>query len=68
MRGDADQAFKWIDRTLAQSPWWLNGALKDPALANLRNDPRWLPKLRSIGQAPEQVAAVKFDVVLPAVP
>jgi len=34
-------------------------------LANVHADPRWLPFLRKIGKAPEQLAAIKFDVKLP---
>ena len=65
MRGDADQAFAWIDKALVQNPFVLTGASADPTLANLRSDPRWLPKLRSLGQAPEQLAKIKFDVQVP---
>jgi hypothetical protein len=36
-----------------------------PPLASLRQDPRWLPFLRKRGKAPEQLAAIKFDVKLP---
>jgi len=36
-----------------------------PPFANLRQDPRWLPFLRKLGKAPEQLAAIKFDVKLP---
>jgi hypothetical protein len=32
---------------------------------NLYQDARWLPFLRKIGRAPEQLAAIKFDVKLP---
>jgi hypothetical protein len=28
-------------------------------------DPHWLPFLRKIGRAPEQLAAIEFDVALP---
>jgi hypothetical protein len=28
-------------------------------------DPRWLPFLRRLGMAPEQLEAIKFDVTLP---
>jgi hypothetical protein len=31
----------------------------------LRKDARWLPLLRQLGQAPEQLAAIKFDVKVP---
>jgi hypothetical protein len=34
-------------------------------LASLHTDPRWLPFLRKIGRAPEQLAAIPFEVKLP---
>jgi hypothetical protein len=34
-------------------------------LDNIHDDPRWLPFLRSIGKAPEQLAAIEFEVTLP---
>ena len=34
-------------------------------LVNLHSDSRWLPFLRKIGMAPEQLAAIKFDVKVP---
>jgi len=36
----------------------------DPAFAKLHDDPRWLPFCGS-GMAPEQLAAIEFDVKLP---
>jgi hypothetical protein len=35
--------------------------LTDP----LRDDPRWLPFLRKIGYAPEQLATIRIDVPKP---
>jgi hypothetical protein len=32
---------------------------------NIHSDPRWLPFLRKIGKAPEQLAQIKFKVTLP---
>ena len=29
------------------------------------SDPRWLPFLRKLGMAPEQLAAIKLDVTVP---
>ncbi len=46
----------------------------DPGLAEIvtenlfdkiHSDPRWLPFLRKIGKAPEQLAKIKFKVTLP---
>ena len=34
---------------------------------NIHSDPRWLPFLRKIGRAPEQLAKIQFKVTLPAV-
>ena len=34
--------------------------------ANVHSDPRWLPFLRKLGKAPEQLAKIKFKVTLPA--
>ncbi|HET7535754.1 MAG TPA: tetratricopeptide repeat protein, partial [Candidatus Didemnitutus sp.] len=65
-RGEADNAFEWLDKAIAY---------RDPGLSlspimwqfeKVHGDPRWLPFLRKIGHAPEQLAAVKFDVKLPA--
>ena len=36
-----------------------------PVFDELKSDPRWLPLLRKLGKAPEQLAAIKFDVQLP---
>jgi hypothetical protein len=36
-----------------------------PWFANLHQDPRWLPFLRKLGKASEQLATIKFDVKLP---
>jgi hypothetical protein len=49
-------------------------ASKDPTISNLPTealldplhaDPRWLPFLRKIGFAPEQLAKIEFKVTLP---
>ena len=31
----------------------------------IHDDPRWLPFLRKIGKAPEQLAKIEFKVTLP---
>lgn len=33
--------------------------------ANLHGDPRWLPFLRKLGKAPEQLSAIRLTVELP---
>ena len=32
---------------------------------NIHDDPRWLPFLRKLGKAPEQLAKIEFKVTLP---
>jgi TolB-like protein/Flp pilus assembly protein TadD len=64
-RGDADRAFEWMDKAVANRDTGVMSFLTEPLLANLHNDPRWLPFLRKIGKAPEQLAAIKFEVKVP---
>lgn len=63
--GDADRAFHFLERTAEQGVAQLGGAATHPLLRKLHDDPRWLPFLRSVGQAPEQLAAVEFNVEPP---
>jgi len=63
-RGDADHAFEWLEKEAASGGSSSEAAV-DPLLTNIHTDPRWLPYLRKIGFAPEQLQKVKFDVKLP---
>jgi TolB-like protein/Tfp pilus assembly protein PilF len=64
-RVERDAAFKWLDAAArAHDPAATSvafDALTDP----LRDDPRWLPFLRRIGYAPEQLTAMRIDVPKP---
>jgi len=64
-RGDTDHAFEWLDRAVTNQDPGLSEVLSQAAFAKMHQDPRWLPFLRKVGKAPEQLAAIKFDVVLP---
>ena len=64
-RGEADRAFQWLDKAVVYRDPGLVEINSDPMFASIRQDPRWLPFLRKIGRAPEQLAAIKFDVKLP---
>jgi TolB-like protein/Flp pilus assembly protein TadD len=64
-RGEADRAFEWLDKAVEYNDPGLTGIPTDPTFANIRDDPRWLPLLESIGKSPEQLAAIKFEVRLP---
>jgi adenylate cyclase len=58
--GNADKAFEWLDKSVA------NGGAPEILMENLfdkiHSDPRWLPFLRKIGKAPEQLAKIEFKV------
>ena len=64
-RGEADRAFEWLDKAVEYHDSALGDVAFDPCSQSLHSDPRWLPFLRKIGRAPEQLAAIKFDVTIP---
>jgi adenylate cyclase len=64
-RGEADRAFDWLDKAVAYQDPGLTDIAVQPLFANIRKDPRWLPFLRKLGKAPEQLAAIPFEVKLP---
>jgi tetratricopeptide (TPR) repeat protein len=64
-RGEPDRAFEWLDKAVKYNDTDLGGAAVYPMYANLHSDPRWMPFLRKLGIAPEQLAAIKFEVKLP---
>jgi len=64
-RGQADAAFEWLDKAIAIRDPQLASALVEPMLDPLHGDPRWLPFLRKMGFAPEQLAKIEFKVTLP---
>ena len=43
----------------------LSGIAVENLFDNIHSDPRWLPFLRKIGRAPEQLAKIQFKVTLP---
>jgi TolB-like protein/Flp pilus assembly protein TadD len=64
-RGEADRAFEWLDKADRYRDLGLGLIARHPMLVSLHSDPRWLPLLRRLGKAPEQLAAIKFDVKVP---
>jgi TolB-like protein/tetratricopeptide (TPR) repeat protein len=64
-RGESDRAFEWLDKAVRYRDLGLNVVARHPMLVSLHADPRWLPLLRRLGKAPEQLAAIKFDVTVP---
>ncbi len=65
-RGEADHAFEWLEKAIVYRDPGLSLTAGQWAFTNIHQDPRWLPFLRKIGRAPEQTAAIKFEVKLPA--
>ena len=64
--GEADPAFAWLDKAVAYQDPGLSGIVAENLFDKIRHDPRWLPFLRKIGKAPEQLAKIEFKVTLPA--
>ena len=63
-RGETDRAFEWLEKAIMHHDTGLTDTGVEPLFANIHRDPRWLPFLQKIGKAPEQLAAIKFDVKL----
>jgi tetratricopeptide (TPR) repeat protein len=64
-RGEADKAFEWLDKAIEYQDPGIAEVVMETLFANIRSDPRWLPFLRKIGKAPEQLAKIEFKVTLP---
>ena len=64
-RGEADRAFEWLDKAVEYHDPGLAEIAVEPMFGTIHDDPRWLPFLRKLGMAPEQMAAIRFDVSLP---
>ena len=64
--GDADKAFEWLDKAVAYQDPGLSDTLTENLFDKIHSDARWLPFLRKIGKAPDQLAKIEFKV--PALP
>ena len=64
-QGQADRAFEWLDKAVEYEDTGLTEIIFVPDFANLYDDPRWVPFLRRIGRAPEQIDHIEFTVDLP---
>jgi TolB-like protein/Flp pilus assembly protein TadD len=64
-RGDIDQTFEWLEKAVETKDGGLSEILTEKLFSNLYDDPRWLPFLRQINYAPEQLAEIQFNVALP---
>jgi len=64
-RGDADKAFEWLDKAVQYQDTGLTDILAENLFDNIHSDPRWLPFLRKVGRAPDQLSKIQFKVALP---
>jgi len=64
-RGEADKAFEWLDKAVEYGDPGLGEIVTDNLFDKIHADPRWLPFLRKIGKAPEQLAKIEFNVTQP---
>ncbi|HET7064590.1 MAG TPA: hypothetical protein VFI49_09960 [Rudaea sp.] len=64
-RGEADKAFEWLDKAVEYRDTGLSWVVTDNWFDKIHADPRWLPFLRKLGKAPEQLAKIEFKVTLP---
>ncbi|MBT8102488.1 MAG: tetratricopeptide repeat protein [Gammaproteobacteria bacterium] len=64
-RAEADRAFEWLRKAVIYNDPGLAEIANEPLFANIKSDPRWATFLESVGKAPEQLAAIEFNVSLP---
>jgi TolB-like protein/Tfp pilus assembly protein PilF len=64
-RGEADKAFDWLEKAIEYRDPGISDIVSENLFASIHSDPRWLPFLRKIGKAPEQLAKIEFKVTLP---
>ena len=60
--GDADKAFEWLDKAVTYQDPGLSEIVAQNLFDKIHSDPRWLPFLRKIGKAPDQLAKIEFKV------
>jgi tetratricopeptide (TPR) repeat protein len=60
--GDADKAFEWLDKAVTYQDPGLSDIVVENLFDKIHSDPRWLPFLRKIGKAPDQLAKIEFKV------
>ena len=65
-RGEADQAFAWLDKAVAYHDTGLAETVAENLFDKVHGDPRWPALLSKIGKAPDRLANIKFKVTLPS--
>ena len=61
-RGNNNRAMEFLEEARKQHDPSLSDIASETLFAGLRKDARWLPFMRKIGRAPEQLKAIKFEV------
>ena len=64
-RGETGPGFCVADKAKAKQDIGLPYVHVEPLFDPLHNDPRWLPLLRELNLAPEQLAEIELKVTLP---
>jgi tetratricopeptide (TPR) repeat protein len=64
-RSEADKTFDWLDKAVEYRDPVIAEAVTENLFDKIHADPRWLPFLRKVGKAPEQLAKIDFKVTLP---
>ena len=64
-RGERDRAFRMAGKARGAKGHRPTSIADEPIFKILHDDPRWLPFLRKLGKAPEQLAAIKFELKVP---
>ena len=64
-REEPDRTFIWLEKAVENCDPGLSEVATEPLFFNVHSDPRWLTFLESIGMAPEQLAAINFEVEPP---
>ena len=59
-RHENDRAFEWLGKAVELGDPGLSEIVVEPMFGNLRDDPRWLPFLASIGKSPYELGAIQF--------
>jgi len=62
--GDADAAFEWLDRAVAQNEDGLTEQFPQPFYAPVHADPRWQAFRERTGTSEAQLAAIDFEVTV----
>ena len=64
-RGENDAAFEWLEKAITVEDAGIGSILAESLFKNIRNDSRWLPLLQKLGKAPDQLAPLELEFVIP---